>query len=122
MQVGVFKLVYGDDDKTREDQSIFKNGFKALTMIPLQGTPTKETVTSYVAHASTLRGFKGSCIYKLDDSCCPAKDWLYSWIIEAFYDSDNAREASVLNDLMQCPTADKKWVISIQKDYMQIPG
>ncbi|KAJ7384098.1 hypothetical protein OS493_023421 [Desmophyllum pertusum] len=124
-QGGIFKLVHvakGDGTKLKHN-SVYKGGFKALTMMPLLDEPlSKDTVMTYADYLISLTGFETLGVYKLHNSSGPASEWLYEWIIEAFFNSVNATEESVLKDLMNCPMATKKWEISIHKDYMQMVG
>lgn len=103
--------------------SIYKAGFKAFTMIPTFQVPLpKDKIMAYTDYLHGLKGFETLAVYELHDSSGPAKEWLYDWIIEAFYNSVNTNEDSVLKDLINCPMADKKWELSIHKDYIQMVG
>ena len=112
------------DGTTLSPNAIFKGGFKAFTMIPLieEEPVPKDTVMAYADYLISLPGFETSNVYKLHNSSGPASEWLYEWIIEAFFNSVMATEELVLKDLMNCPTVTKKWEISIFKDYMQMGG
>ncbi|KAL9966443.1 hypothetical protein ACROYT_G024517 [Oculina patagonica] len=125
-QGGIFKLIHVAkiDGTTVKHNAIFKGGFKAFTMIPLvkEEALPKDTVMAYADHLITLPGFETLNVYKLHNSSGPSSEWLYEWIIEAFFNSVMATEESVLKDLMNCPSVTKKWEISIFKDYMQMGG
>ena len=123
LQAGIFKLehmVKADGSKVLLD-SIYKAGFKVMTMIPLceQSLP-KETVLEYADFLVSLKGFETLGVYGLNRSSGPHKEWLYEWIIEAIFNSINTTPESVLKDLMNCPKADAKWEKSIQENYMQM--
>lgn len=93
-------------------------------MIPLvtEESLPKETVMAYADYLITMPGFETLNVYKLHNSAGPASEWLYEWVIEAFFNSVMATEESVLKDLTNCPTVTKNWEISIFKDYMQMSG
>ncbi|RMX47574.1 hypothetical protein pdam_00019004 [Pocillopora damicornis] len=122
-QAGIFKLehmVKADGSKVLLD-SIYKAGFKVMTMIPLcdQSLP-KETVLEYADFLVSLKGFETLGVYGLNRSSDPHKEWLYEWIIEAIFNSINTTPESVLKDLMNCPRANAKWEKSIHENYMQM--
>ena len=123
-QGGIFKLVHTAKGETKiQHNSIYKAGFKALTMIPaLEESLSNDKIMAYTDYLQNLQGFETLAVYKLHDCSGPAKEWFYHWIIEAFYNSVNTWEDSVLKDLINCPMADKKWELSIHKDYVQMAG
>lgn len=109
------------DGSTVKHNSIYKTGFKAVTMIPLCKTSLpKDTVMAYADYLVSLKGLETLGIYGLHGSSGPDKECLYEWIIEAFFNSINTNEESVLKELMNSPMANTKWKISIHKDYMQM--
>lgn len=122
-QAGVFKLehmVFADGSKVLHN-SIYKAGFKALTMIPLcDKSFPKETVLEYADYLVSLKGFQTLGVYGLHISSGPHKEWLYEWIIEALFNSINTSPESVLKELKNYPNAKEKWEISIHRDYMQM--
>lgn len=126
LQAGIFKLIHKAqvDGATVKHNAVFKGGFKAFTMIPLDTEKSlpKETVMDYADYLITMPGFESLNVYKLHNSSGPASEWLYEWVIEAFFNKVMATEESVLKDLMNCPTVTKNWEISIFKDYMQMSG
>ena len=79
-----------------------------------------DKVLEYAEYLHSLKGFETLAVYELHESSGPAKEWNYRWIIEAFYNSVNASEESVLKDLINCPMTDKTWELSIHKDYIQM--
>ena len=100
---------------------IYKVGFKAFTMIPMQEESlTKEKVLNYTDYLHGLKGFETLAVYKLHECSGPNKECHYDWIIEAFYNSVSVTEESVLKDSINCPMVDKTWELSIHKDYMQM--
>ena len=101
--------------------SIYKSGFKAFTMIPTVEEPlTIDKYEGYIDFLQHLKGFEALVVYKLHDISGPRKDWLYDWIIEAFYSSVDTTEESVLRELINCPMVGNQWEISIHKDYVKM--
>ena len=121
-QGGIFKLVHTAKGETNAKHNvIYKVGFKAFTMIPMvEESLTKEKVLDYADYLHGLKGFETLAVYKLHECSGPIKEWHYDWIIEAFYNSVSVTEESVLKDLINCPMVDKKWELSIHKDYIQM--
>lgn len=90
-------------------------------MIPTVGEPfTTDKYAGYTDFLQHLKGFEALVVYKLHDISGPRKDWLYDWIIEAFYSSVNTTEESVLRQLINCPLVGKQWEICIHKDYVKM--
>ncbi|XP_068717454.1 uncharacterized protein [Montipora capricornis] len=123
-QAGIFKLVHTVKGETKiNHNSIYKTGFKVFTMIPCDAEPfTNDKFMAYTDYLRNINGFEALIGYKLHDISGPRKDWLYGWIIEAFYNSVNADEESVLPHLINCPIVAKQWEISVHKDYVQMVG
>ena len=121
-QGGIFKRVHTAKGETNAKHNvIYKVGFKAFTMIPMQEESlTKQKVLDYADYLHGLKGFETLEVYKLHECSGPIKEWHYDWIIEAFYNSVSVTEESILKDLINCPMVDKTWELSIHKDYIQM--
>jgi hypothetical protein len=122
---GVFKAVSWTDGLLENHISMnpkTKNDFKLLFMLPTQcTTPSDDVVESVKEFLISIWGFKSQCVFKIDpssgDYTCA---WLYSWIIEVYFDSEVTDPISAMEDIRSSETFSREWKICIMKDNVQL--
>ena len=102
--------------------AMVKGAIKVFTMIPaVIDPPSQDIISAYSDYLTSLGGFQSVCVYRLDESSGPVKrDWLYRWVVEAYYDPEMADAASLLKGIVSNAVFSTKWEVSVHKDDMQL--
>ena len=119
-QGGIFRVVSKTDLAKHTGMS--KEALKVLTMIPMASDPPSQgTIDAYCSFLSGLPGFQSVCVYQIDESSGSLdNDWLYSWILEAYYNAESTDATALLKDIVTSSVFTTKWQVCVHKDDMQL--
>lgn len=91
-------------------------------MLPTQcSKPSDDEMKAMWDFLYRMTGFESQCVFEIDpssgDYSCA---WLYSWIIEVYFASEDTTPVTVMDEIRNSEKFSREWKICIMKDNVQV--